>query len=89
MLQMIMNGDEPTANQICDQALHPDLEPADMPCQSIGSAPYTLDLAVWSTVEATDFISGIETIVRSAVDTDTNGAICEAVPAPDSASPPS
>ncbi|SDS65352.1 ADP-ribosylglycohydrolase family protein [Microlunatus soli] len=84
MLQMIMNGAEPTAIQVGDLAeddldLHPELEPAEIPCPGIGFAPYALDLAVWSATAATDFSSGIETIIRRGGDTDTNGAICGAV----------
>ncbi|WP_331715081.1 ADP-ribosylglycohydrolase family protein [Microlunatus soli] len=84
MLQMIMNGDQPTTDWIdalaeFDLDLHPDLPPTNIPCPGIGYAPYALDLAIWSATAATDFTSGIETVVRLGGDTDTNGAICGAV----------
>ena len=84
MLQMIMNDDAPTGQQLCDLAevdldLHPGLDPADIPCPGIGYAPYALDLAVWSATKPTDDVTGIETIIRIGGDIHTNGAICGAM----------
>ena len=44
-----------------------------------GYAPYALSLALWCAHHATNYQSGIDTIVRFGGDTDTNGAICGAI----------
>ena len=84
MLQLIISGDPLDQTMINDLAevdleLHPRADPRAIPCAGIGYAPYALDLAVWSALQAEDFHGGLTTIVRLGGDTDTNGAICGAV----------